>query len=195
MNPATPSPAPAASPEVRLLGYVAPVACASLTPKQVVVIWEGQSGSAGRAWWTGAFWAVRPWSDIRPVEHAALKRVVPRAKLARLTYLGDSDLLALWKVAGHRPSTGATDAQRAYLAKQGVRIPTHLPRLLASESLDLLALARTCQDPQAQWIGTRPDPAALTAALDALRRLSSSTPAESWAHAIAEVARCVAPPP
>lgn len=179
--------------DITLLGYVAPLASASLTAKQVLLIWEGRTGSLGRAWWTGTYWAIRPWSEVHPTERAALKRKVPRAKPAALPYLGDSDLLALWAVAEHRPTGAATESQRAYLARQGVRIPPALPRLLASETLDLLGLARTAQDVTQQWIGPRPEPGALASALDALRSLSPSTSASDWVAVMAQLARALAP--
>lgn len=182
-------------PVARLVGYVAPAADDALTAKQVMVLWEGASGSAGRVWWTGSYWAIRPWSSVQPAEHAALKRLVPRAKVSSLAYLGDSDLLALWRLAGQRPAGEPTEAQRAHLIRQGFRIPPQLPRLIATEALDLLAVSRDALDPKAQWLGPRPDAGRVMAALEAARGLGPSSAAEQWVTALVDLARAIFPAP
>jgi hypothetical protein len=180
-----------AEPPARLVGYIEPIAGGEIQPKRVMMLWEGNSGSVGRVWWTGSYWAIRPWSDIRPEEHAALKRVAPKAKLSTLPELGDSDVLALWTLAKHRPTGEVTNSQRAFLAKQGVRIPQNFPRLLASETLDLLGSAKHSQDPTQQWIGPRPDSKHVACTLEALRALGPHDPVDAWVQAMARLQRAI----
>lgn len=129
---------------VTLVGYVAPApASPETTAKQVCWLWESPEGHAGWVAFTGSYWRVEAWGEITPVEHQALKRAAARGAPCLATWLGpDPTAAACARWWPQRPSTPATAAQLAFLARLGAPPPPGLPKLVAGAVIDVCRLAR-----------------------------------------------------